>query len=105
MRVPSDYELTIEIWRIAARAVLRDKPSGTQKLQAELIDISTGGVGVVFVGEGGQKPKVCEEDRLRIHFDDWVKLDLEYIDKWSLWLDFAILLRTIPTVIVGFGAR
>ena len=26
-------------------------------------------------------------------FDDWVKLDLEYIDNWSLWLDFKILRR------------
>ena len=38
-------------------------------------------------------------------FEDWVKLDLEYIDNWSLWLDFAILVRTIPVVILGFGAR
>ncbi len=38
-------------------------------------------------------------------FDEWVKLDLQYIDSWSIWLDFAILLRTIPVVIFGFGAR
>jgi exopolysaccharide biosynthesis polyprenyl glycosylphosphotransferase len=39
------------------------------------------------------------------NFDDWVKLDLQYIDNWSLWLDAEILLRTIPVVVVGFGAR
>lgn len=38
-------------------------------------------------------------------FSDWVRLDLEYIDQWSLWLDFQILLRTIPAVLFGRGAR
>jgi len=38
-------------------------------------------------------------------FQDWVRLDLEYIDNWSLWLDFGILLRTIPVVILGLGAK
>ena len=32
------------------------------------------------------------------------RMDLEYIDKWSLWLDFKILLRTIPAVISEKGA-
>lgn len=39
------------------------------------------------------------------NFDQWVKLDLEYIDNWSLWLDLRILLRTIPAVLAGAGAR
>jgi lipopolysaccharide/colanic/teichoic acid biosynthesis glycosyltransferase len=34
-----------------------------------------------------------------------VKLDLQYIDNWSLWLDCTILLRTIPVVLFGAGAR
>ncbi|MEM8953138.1 MAG: sugar transferase [Verrucomicrobiota bacterium] len=38
-------------------------------------------------------------------FDDWVSLDLEYIDNWSMWLDFKILLKTIPVVLFGAGAR
>ncbi|MDQ3118138.1 MAG: sugar transferase [Verrucomicrobiota bacterium] len=38
-------------------------------------------------------------------FSDWVKLDLEYIDQWSLGLDFKILARTIPTVVFGLGAK
>ena len=37
-------------------------------------------------------------------FQDWVRLDLDYIDRWSLALDFKILLRTIPAVILGLGA-
>jgi exopolysaccharide biosynthesis polyprenyl glycosylphosphotransferase len=38
-------------------------------------------------------------------FRDWVRLDLEYIDNWSLWLDLKILWRTVPVVITGVGAR
>lgn len=38
-------------------------------------------------------------------FRDWVRLDLEYIDNWSLWLDLKILFRTIPVVILGTGAK
>jgi exopolysaccharide biosynthesis polyprenyl glycosylphosphotransferase len=42
--------------------------------------------------------------RSSIPFEQWMELDLQYIDKWSLWLDFAILLRTIPAVLKGSGA-
>lgn len=38
-------------------------------------------------------------------FDDWVRLDLEYVDHRSFWLDFKILLKTIPVVLSGWGAR
>lgn len=38
-------------------------------------------------------------------FDSWVKLDLHYIDNWSLGQDFLLLVRTIPAVIFGAGAR
>ncbi|MCF3650984.1 sugar transferase [Synoicihabitans lomoniglobus] len=37
-------------------------------------------------------------------FADWVRLDLAYIDQWSLWLDCKILLGTIPVAIFGRGA-
>lgn len=40
-----------------------------------------------------------------LDFKDWVRLDLEYIDNWSLWLDFKILLRTVPAVFGGAGAK
>jgi lipopolysaccharide/colanic/teichoic acid biosynthesis glycosyltransferase len=42
--------------------------------------------------------------RNQIGFSDWVKLDLQYIDSWSLTLDFRILLRTIPAVLRGSGS-
>ena len=38
-------------------------------------------------------------------FKEWVRLDLEYIDNWSIWLDLVILLRTIPAVFAGTGAK
>lgn len=38
-------------------------------------------------------------------FREWVRLDLEYIDNWSLWLDLKILLLTIPAVLRGTGAK
>jgi exopolysaccharide biosynthesis polyprenyl glycosylphosphotransferase len=36
-------------------------------------------------------------------FDHWVAQDLEYIDSWSLWLDFKIMARTVPAVLGGTG--
>ena len=38
-------------------------------------------------------------------FKDWVRLDLDYIDHWSLWLDLKILWWTVPIVLTGAGAR
>jgi len=38
-------------------------------------------------------------------FHEWVRLDLEYIDNWSLFLDIKILFRTIPVVLWGTGAK
>jgi exopolysaccharide biosynthesis polyprenyl glycosylphosphotransferase len=42
--------------------------------------------------------------RNRIDFDRWMELDLQYIDKFSLWLDFKILVRTVFVVLTGYGA-
>jgi exopolysaccharide biosynthesis polyprenyl glycosylphosphotransferase len=37
-------------------------------------------------------------------FDEWVRMDLEYIDNWSLWLDLRILFRTVWVVLAGTGS-
>jgi exopolysaccharide biosynthesis polyprenyl glycosylphosphotransferase len=43
--------------------------------------------------------------RSELTFDEWMRLDLEYIDNWSLWLDVKIAFKTIPAVLLGRGAR
>jgi exopolysaccharide biosynthesis polyprenyl glycosylphosphotransferase len=42
--------------------------------------------------------------RSELPFEDMIRLDIYYIENWSLWMDFRIVLRTIPTVIFGSGA-
>jgi exopolysaccharide biosynthesis polyprenyl glycosylphosphotransferase len=43
--------------------------------------------------------------RDELDFDTWMKLDMQYIDRWSLALDWHIILRTIPQVFLGKGAH
>jgi len=42
--------------------------------------------------------------RSNIGFDQWMELDLKYLDEWSIWLDLKILAQTIPAVMKGSGA-
>lgn len=42
--------------------------------------------------------------RSDLSFEEWLKLDLQYIDNWSFWLDLKVLLKTIPAVLKGGGA-
>lgn len=42
--------------------------------------------------------------RNEIDHEGWMKLDLEYIDNFSLWLDISIIFKTIPAVVLGKGA-
>ncbi|PYS31949.1 MAG: hypothetical protein DMF75_13315 [Acidobacteria bacterium] len=42
--------------------------------------------------------------RSNLSFEQWMQLDLEYIDHWSLGLDASILLRTIPAIVLARGA-
>ncbi|MDO9391365.1 MAG: sugar transferase [bacterium] len=43
--------------------------------------------------------------RNEIDFDQWMELDMQYIDRWSLWLDIKIMLLTIPVVLMQKGAQ
>jgi lipopolysaccharide/colanic/teichoic acid biosynthesis glycosyltransferase len=42
--------------------------------------------------------------RNNLSFDEWMRLDLKYIDSWSLGLELRILLKTVPAVLRGTGA-
>ena len=42
--------------------------------------------------------------RNNIDFDTWMKLDLQYIDNWTLFLDVKLLLKTVPVVLLRRGA-
>jgi exopolysaccharide biosynthesis polyprenyl glycosylphosphotransferase len=42
--------------------------------------------------------------RNSIPFEQWMELDMQYIDTWSLWLDLQILVRTVSAVLRGAGA-
>jgi exopolysaccharide biosynthesis polyprenyl glycosylphosphotransferase len=46
---------------------------------------------------------VCGRDA--VDFETWMRLDMQYIDSWSLALDWKIILRTIPQVLSGRGAH
>lgn len=54
--------------------------------------------GITCLWQVGGRNKITD-------FSQWAKLDLKYIDNWSLWLDFRILLKTIPVVLFGIGAK
>jgi exopolysaccharide biosynthesis polyprenyl glycosylphosphotransferase len=43
--------------------------------------------------------------RDQLDFETWMKLDMQYIDRWSLALDWMIIMRTIPHVLLGKGAH
>jgi exopolysaccharide biosynthesis polyprenyl glycosylphosphotransferase len=42
--------------------------------------------------------------RSSLPFEKWMELDLQYVRKWSLWMDLKILVKTIPAVLKGSGA-
>lgn len=69
VRVPEDCGLRARIWRIGEHVYLGDRPMAAQELLVRVRDLSTGGVGVVFLPKDGQAPRVTSEDRLRISLE------------------------------------
>jgi lipopolysaccharide/colanic/teichoic acid biosynthesis glycosyltransferase len=43
--------------------------------------------------------------RSDVGFAEWMRMDQAYVDRWSLWLDFRLLLATIPAVLRRHGAK
>ncbi len=54
--------------------------------------------GITCIWQASGRNKIAD-------FKEWMRLDLEYIDNWSLWLDIRILFKTIPVVLFGIGAK
>ena len=54
--------------------------------------------GITCLWQAGGRNKITS-------FEEWVALDLEYIDNWSLWLDTKILFQTVPAVLFRKGAK
>lgn len=52
--------------------------------------------GITCLWQAGGRNRISD-------FNEWCRLDLEYIDNWSLWLDFKILVRTVWAVVRGTG--
>ena len=52
--------------------------------------------GITCLWQVSGRNKICD-------FYEWAKLDMEYIDNWSLWLDFKIILTTVVVVLRGTG--
>ena len=43
------------------------------------------------------------EDDPKMPLRQWMELDMAYIDRWSLWLDMKVIVRTLGTVMRGNG--
>jgi lipopolysaccharide/colanic/teichoic acid biosynthesis glycosyltransferase len=39
-----------------------------------------------------------------VDFEQWMEMDAEYVDRWSLWMDMEILVKTLPAVLLKKGA-
>ncbi|MDR2840174.1 MAG: sugar transferase [Paludibacter sp.] len=44
------------------------------------------------------------EGRNKVSFDEWIEMDLQYIDNWSLWLDLKLVLKTVIIIFKGTGS-
>ena len=67
-----------------------------QNIEPTIVDIGS-------VPRGMRRDQYIWRRPQRVVRRQW--LDLEYINKWSLWLDFKLLVQSIPRVLVGRGAN
>jgi exopolysaccharide biosynthesis polyprenyl glycosylphosphotransferase len=79
-----------EMSLVGPRPPLPDEVAGYDVWHRRRLSMKPGMTGLWQVG-GRRDP----------NFDHWVNADLEYIDRWSLWLDLRILARTIPAALQG----
>jgi hypothetical protein len=66
VEIPPHTEASVRVWRLAPTDDLKNEPVAAREVKAQVLDVSTGGVGVKFFGEEGHKPKISVEDRLRV---------------------------------------
>jgi c-di-GMP-binding flagellar brake protein YcgR len=66
VRVTPESELTVRVWKIADHAYLNDRPLAAQEIKTELLDISIGGLGVIFRAKDGQEPRIVPGQRVRV---------------------------------------
>jgi hypothetical protein len=61
-----DSNISVRVWRLGPTEYFKAQPSATKEVQAEVKNISTGGIGVKLIGKDGALPIIGVEDRLRI---------------------------------------
>ena len=66
VEIPPDTDISLRVWRVSPHDQLDTEPMAATEVKAEIRDLSMGGVGVALIGQEGQLPKVCMEDRLRL---------------------------------------
>jgi c-di-GMP-binding flagellar brake protein YcgR len=64
--VSTGSDCSVRIWRIANSELLKEQPAATKEVNAEIRNLSSGGVGVKLVGKNGAPPIIGADDRLRV---------------------------------------
>lgn len=82
-----------EMSLVGPRPLVADEAHGFEAWHERRLEITPGVTGLWQVS-----------GRSDLNFEDMVKLDLYYIENWSLWLDLEILFRTVPAVFLRRGA-
>jgi len=67
--VPKDGDLLVKIWRIPEHVYLKDRPMAAQQLMCEVLDISSGGLGIRLLANGTDPIRASQDERLRVQLD------------------------------------